>query len=260
MTSERIPLHRRAPLTRFSERAANYALHRPTYPAAAIDAVLAGLGDPRALRVADIGAGTGIAARLLGDRGMRVDAVEPNEAMRRAAAEHPRVVYREGTAERTGLDGRSVDLVTAFQAYHWFDPESAHREFARILAPRGRVAIVWNLRDESDSFTHAYGELIRAAAADKDVESRHGAVEPLRASPLFAHVRTTTAPHGQRLDLPGLRGRVESASYVPHAGEARDRLRAELARLHARWADAGGFVRLVYRTEVTLAEAEVGGP
>jgi SAM-dependent methyltransferase len=49
-----------------------------------------------------------------------------------------------GSAESTGLADGSVDLITAGQALHWFDPDVAPREFARILRPPGRLALVWN--------------------------------------------------------------------------------------------------------------------
>lgn len=48
------------PLNRFSDRAADYVKYRPTYPAAAIDKILAGLGSRSQLVAADISAGTGI--------------------------------------------------------------------------------------------------------------------------------------------------------------------------------------------------------
>src|SRR5688500_14656893 len=111
------------PTERFSGRAESYVRFRPSYPAAAIDAVLAGLGDPARLVAADVGAGTGISARLLADRGGRVDAVEPNTAMRAAAAPHAGVRWHGGRAQATGLPDASVDLVLCAQAYHWFDEE-----------------------------------------------------------------------------------------------------------------------------------------
>src|SRR5205085_9077451 len=67
---------------RFSDRAADYVKFRPTYPAAAADAILAGLEPAGKLVAADVGAGTGISARLLAERGVRVVAVEPGSAMR----------------------------------------------------------------------------------------------------------------------------------------------------------------------------------
>jgi hypothetical protein len=64
-----------APSTeRFSHLAENYAKHRPTYPAAAIDwmvaRILPPLGGKGTGLVADLGAGTGISTRLLAERGI----------------------------------------------------------------------------------------------------------------------------------------------------------------------------------------------
>src|SRR6185295_16889471 len=99
------------------------------------------------------GAGTGISARLLADRGVRVVAVEPGDAMSGSAARHPRVRWVAATAEAIGLDSASVDLVLCAQSFHWFRPEAALAEFARILRPRGRLAIVWNRRSTTDPLT-----------------------------------------------------------------------------------------------------------
>src|SRR4051812_31297577 len=60
-------LHEHNPIGRFSDRAADYVKFRPSYPAGAINWVLADLGPEQDLVAADVGAGTGISARLLGD-------------------------------------------------------------------------------------------------------------------------------------------------------------------------------------------------
>lgn len=74
------------PTGRFSDRVADYERYRPTYPSEAIDALLEGLDLPVA--AADVGAGTGISARLLAGRGVTVHAIEPNEPMRLAGMAH----------------------------------------------------------------------------------------------------------------------------------------------------------------------------
>jgi SAM-dependent methyltransferase len=112
-------------VSRFDDRAADYVQYRPSYPASAVDHLLSGLGELDTLIAADIGAGTGISARLLGDRGVRVVAVEPGAAMRGAAAPHPNVRWVAGVAEATGLAPQSVDLALAAQAFHWFRPAEA---------------------------------------------------------------------------------------------------------------------------------------
>ncbi len=81
--------------------------------------------------------------------GYDVLAVEPDPGMR-AVAERSSSPGRTaaGSAEAIPVPDASVDAVTAAQAYHWFDPEPALAEFARVLRPGGHVAIVWNSRDD----------------------------------------------------------------------------------------------------------------
>ena len=136
-------------INRFDSRAQAYAEFRPSYPPEAIDSALDGLGDPLALTIADVGAGTGISARLFARRVAAVIAIEPNVRMRAAAEPHPRVQWREGTAEKTGLEDRSVDAVVACQAFHWFATLPAMLEFRRVA--RRRAALLQYERDERPS-------------------------------------------------------------------------------------------------------------
>ena len=115
--------------TRFSKRAEDYARYRPSYPAEAIAAILDGFTEPR---LADLGAGTGISSALLADAGAHVFAIEPNAAMRSSVPSRPEIVVVDGTAESTTLPDRSVDVITAFQAYHWFDPDRVLGEAERV--------------------------------------------------------------------------------------------------------------------------------
>lgn len=210
---------------RFGPRAGAYASFRPAYPSAAIDAVLAGLGDPHALQIADVGAGTGISSRLFADRGALVVAIEPNAAMRDAAQPHPRVVWRDATADATGLADRSVDLTTACQAFHWFAIARAMEELARIA--RRRVAVLQYERDERDPFTKAYGDVVRTYASD-DTEALR--MEALGAFDRFPDARVSRSAHPsrQRLDLAGVLGRAASSSYLPASGPERDALQRDL--------------------------------
>jgi SAM-dependent methyltransferase len=246
-----------ASAARFSDRAADYARYRPTYPAAAIDAVLEGLGVPANVLAVDVGAGTGISARLLADRGVRVIALEPNPQMR-AAVGDARIDVRDALATATGLADESVDLVTSFQAFHWFANEDATREFARIVRPGGRVALVWNERDKSDALTEAYGRVAeppRRSDASPAMRGEYRAyVAPLLAAAGFCEVRERLFRNVQPLDLDGLIGRARSASYVPLAGPEADAIVAGLRALHARFADTSGRIALVHTTHVFTAE------
>lgn len=76
------PLYAMNPLNRFSDRAADYVKYRPSYPDAAIDKILEGLGSISQLVAADIGAGTGISSRLLAEREVKVVTTLPLNAKR----------------------------------------------------------------------------------------------------------------------------------------------------------------------------------
>ena len=235
---------------RFNDRVADYVRYRPTYPAEAVHAMLDGLGPPGRLVAADVGAGTGISARLLAERGVRVIAVEPGEAMRRAAAPHPNVAWIAGRAEATGLDSRSVDLVLCAQSFHWFRTTDALQEFARILKEQRRLAICWNRRSMSDPFTAGYRQAIVDVGGDTALESRTFDPDVISDGGLFSSPERRSFPNVQRLDLAGLIGRARSASYVPKSGAAGQRLVILLRALHERYADGTGLVTLEYETDV----------
>ena len=182
-------------VARFSDRAADYIRYRPTYPAGAVHAIVDGLGTPGHLVAADVGAGTGISARLLGDRGVRVIAVEPGEAMRRAAAPHPNVAWIAGRAEATGLGSQAVDLVLCAQSFHWFRAADALPEFARILKERGRLAICWNRRSTSDPLTAGYRQAIIDVGGECAAESRTFDPDVISDSGLFLAAERRSVPN-----------------------------------------------------------------
>ncbi|HTQ06964.1 MAG TPA: class I SAM-dependent methyltransferase [Polyangiaceae bacterium] len=241
------------PTGRFSNRADDYVRYRPTYPAPAIDALVAGLGAPERLVAVDVGAGTGISARLLAERGVRVSAVEPNRAMREAAAPHPGVTWLDGTAEAIPLADASVDLALAAQAFHWFRAPEAVAEMARVTKSGGRLALLWNHRSPSDPFMRGYEDVIVSLAADRSVVGMNADVAAVDRSGLFGPRRVVSFEHRQTVDRDGLVGRALSASYVPKDEAGRARLVELLSALHARFAE-NGLVSFVYVAEVTLAE------
>lgn len=246
------------PTCRFSDRVADYARYRPSYPAAALDELFAdGAGEKRP-DVADVGSGTGIFTALLLPRAATVHAVEPNAAMRAEASRRlgPQGGYVavDGTAERTTLPDRSVDLVTAAQAFHWFDPVAAEAEFARILRPDGRVALIWNRRDHAGSaFLERYERLLATSLPDYVRVTHERASADVVSAFLGPGARQTTFPHHQRFDFDGLRGRLLSSSYAPQPGQdGHEALMDSLRALFDEFA-VDGEVRFDYRTELHVS-------
>lgn len=239
------------PQERFSDRAKDYAKYRPSYPSKAIDCILEGLGAASQLIAADIGAGTGISSRLLADRGVRLIALEPNAAMRQAAEFHPLVEFSDRHAENTELPSSSIDLVTCFQSFHWFNPEPTIKEFARILKPNGRVALVWNDRDREDNFTREYSHLTQIAS-NNNSELRYGTERFLRDTNLFTIVCHLIFPYYQILDREALIGRAMSTSYIPKQGEVATKFIRNLEQLYEQHKNNYGLVCLQYKTNVYL--------
>ena len=173
--------------------------------------------------------------------------------MRGAAAPHPQVRWIAGVAEATGLASQTMHLVLSAQSFHWFRSAEALAEFARILQPVGRLAIMWNRPNTSDALTAGYGQAIVDVGGDVGTaRMSFDAIEVPRSGAFSPAVRTVF-PNAQQLDLEGLIGRASSASYVPKSAEASARLRWLLTDLHARHADGNGLVTMRYETEVFLA-------
>lgn len=239
---------------RFSDRVQNYVKYRPSYPDAALDYLLQALPDAAQAACADIGSGTGLFARLLAGRVAMVYGVEPNAPMRAAAEaelrEYRNFVSVAGRAEATGLAGASIDLVTAAQAFHWFDPAQFQAECRRILKPAGRAALIWNNRLVNTPFLESYERLLRAYATDY-AEVNHQNITAADLHRFFAGgFETRTFPNQQRFDLDGLLGRLDSSSYAPKPGTRTfDDLRRELTaafQAHQR----AGRIDFNYETEV----------
>lgn len=236
------------PRERFSGAASGYARHRPSYPDATVDWVVAEAGLRPGERVADVGCGTGILTRRLAERGLAVLGIDPNEDMlAEARASGGGAEYRRGEAAATGLADGSVALVTVAQAFHWFDADAALAEFHRVLRPGGHAAALWNLRAES-RFMAAYDALLRRYSSEYGVvESWEATLARLRAHARVEAPREHQAPNAQRFDLEGLRGRAWSSSYVSRGVRDRAGFDAALAALFDRHA-RDGAVEFPYRT------------
>jgi SAM-dependent methyltransferase len=188
----------------FGAAAVAYAEHRPDYAQAAVRWALEPAPGPRVL---DLGAGTGKLAATLVALGAEVIAVEPDPAMltelRRSL---PAVRALSGSAEAIPLPDASVDAVLAGNAMHWFDMAVAGAEIARVLAPGGILAGLWNVMDDGVEWVAGLARVSGSAAiGPRDTPTS------CRAETADAHLPRTAGvaarfgspeqagfPHGQR--------------------------------------------------------------
>lgn len=188
--------------------------------------------------VADIGSGTGILTEIFLRNGNLVYGVEPNPQMR-AAGERLLQTYSHfksvpATAEATTLPPASIDVVTAGQAFHWFDPDKARTEFKRILKPEGWVVLVWNERRAGlTPLAQAYEQLLHTYATDYGKVVHHQQVDDTVLRQFFGgDFHVNTFPNSQLLDFEGLKGRLLSSSYAPATGHPQHLpMLAELQRI-----------------------------
>ncbi|MEI7967789.1 MAG: class I SAM-dependent methyltransferase [Betaproteobacteria bacterium] len=245
---------------RFSERVAEYLRSRPGYPARLLEFLSERCGLAPGVLVADVGSGTGILSGLLLERGCRVLAVEPNAEMREAGSrllgDHPAFASVSGTAESTGLQASSVDMITVAQAFHWFDHSRARAEFARILKPGGWVVLLWNdRRVDTSAFLRGYeGLLVRRCPEYLRVVHRNVTADMIDAFFHPARVHTAVMENSQVLDWDGLVARHESQSYVPRHGREHDDQLTELRGLFLETAQPDGTVVFEYETRAYFGQ------
>ncbi|HEX6723649.1 MAG TPA: class I SAM-dependent methyltransferase [Gaiella sp.] len=185
-----------------------YERARPGYP----DDAVRWLAGDVPCDVVDLGAGTGKLTRSLVALGHRVTAVEPLEKMLdRLRIAVPGATALLGSAESLPLPDGGADVVTCAQAFHWFDQEVALREIARVLRPGGRIALVWNTRDDSQGWVAELTETVigRSEFRDDGVVAVTGSIDE---SGLYEPVERGSFAHVQLLGRDDLVELVRSRS------------------------------------------------
>ncbi len=153
--------HDRARAGSFGTVAQQYDRYRLGYP----DALLADLAGLRPARVLDVGCGTGKAAVALAERGLTVLGVEPDERMALVARGHG-VDVDVAPFETWDAAGRTFDLVTCGEAWHWIDPARAVPAVAEVLAVGGTVARFWTSMKLSEPVVAAFEPIYRSYAPE----------------------------------------------------------------------------------------------
>jgi SAM-dependent methyltransferase len=250
----------------FDPWAASYDRYRPGYPDALFATIAERLSLPAHPRVADLGAGTGRASLAMAGHGWDVTAVEPGPGMlavlRNSATQAGlTLTATQASAEATNLADASFDVVTAAQAFHWFDKPAALGEAARILRPTGGVAVFWNTRDVDASVLLAdFGALLERATTgtgwwrdrDRQMEETRTALE---SHPDFGAPELVELRHTERMTPDAF---VEMAFTVSQVQaltrDAQQRLRDELRRMLARDGhDRQSTLFIPYRIDLWIA-------
>jgi SAM-dependent methyltransferase len=215
--------------TSFGAASAAYELGRPDYPAEAVEWMLQPVRrEGRALRVADVGAGTGKLTRVAVELGAEVVAIDPDPAMlaelRTQVHGVPTFV---GSAERMPLPDASLDALLFGQAWHWVDPVAGSAEAGRVLRSGGVLGLVWNIRDESVPWVRRLTEIMHGSHAEEML----AAGEPPVESPFEgAEAQVTTWSRPMTRDA--LLAMARSRSYVITApDDERSRIESGLAAL-----------------------------
>ncbi|MEU2793141.1 class I SAM-dependent methyltransferase [Streptomyces sp. NPDC007100] len=266
------PLHRptRPVLARsFDAVAAQYAAARPGYPPALFDALEELAGRPLAgARVLDVGAGTGIATRLLAARGAGVTAVEPGAAMAselRSAGPGTPLVRALGDA-LPFAGGAGFDLVTYAQSWHWTAPARSVPEAMRVLRPGGALAVWWNVPDPRVAWCREQEARIERALPGYHVDRvAPRAPDLIRGLGLGLEPESRELAWTRRVPLETHLAMLGSRSYFAAIGPeaARPVLEAERAALLELFPD--GTVEEPYALDVTVTlrpagPSDSGGP
>ncbi|WUS95587.1 class I SAM-dependent methyltransferase [Streptomyces sp. NBC_00708] len=144
----------------FGADARRYDEARPSYPAGLVARIVAGSpgGD-----VLDVGCGTGIAARQFRSAGCTVLGVEPDARMAGLARAHGLRV-EVATFEDWDPAGRTFDVVTAAQSWHWVDPAVGAAKAAQVLRPGGRLAVFGHVFEPPAEVAEAFAAAYRRVA------------------------------------------------------------------------------------------------
>ena len=217
-----------SPARCFGSVAAAYDRGRPTYPRDAAEWLV---GNHPAT-VLELGAGTGKLTEVLVGLGHDVHATEPDPQMRAVLRGRlPAVRTSESSAEDIPAPDATYDVVVAAQALHWFDPDRALPEIARVLKPGGRLAAVWNQRDERIPWVRRLGRIIGTQEQGDDPD------EAVVQSALFGFVEDASFRFWQVVDRMSIQDLVLSRSNVAVLDE--EGRRAKLAEVLEFYDDYG---------------------
>jgi len=239
--------------TSFGRAASAYESGRPGYPAEAVAWLLEPVREAgRALRVADVGAGTGKLTRAVVELGADVVAVDPDAGMLTTLTENvPGVPTFVGTAEHLPLPDAALDAVVMGQSWHWVDVEKASHEIGRALRSGGALGLIWNIRDDGVDWV----KRLTAAMGGSNAEVLLATTGP-RVSAPFGELERGEWRWERVVTESSLRDLVASRSDIITATpEDRERIDAAVDAVVASLPElvAGGSIALPYVTHAFRA-------
>ena len=251
----------------FGAEAAAYDRGRPSYPPAAVDWLASMLRICPGSRVADLAAGTGKLTELLAPHGCALVGVEPVGAMRdRLRTRLPDTALVAGVAEAMPFAAASLDAVTVAQAFHWFHPDQAMAELARVIRPGGRLGLMWNARDRGVDWVDRVWTIMdrverQAPWRDHGQGGPRGAARwserVLTERPGWSPWTEATFYHVQRLTHDQVIDRIRSVSHIAALPPARQRnVLRQIAAILTEHPDTrdSSTVSIGYRVDVRYTE------
>lgn len=204
---------RRNNVERFKGFGTLYDQNRPSAPTEVVEILTAYLGGQPRL-VADVGCGTGLSSWVWLDHAERIIGIEPSDDMRavaeakwEAAGKPDNLRFVSGMSHELGLPDGSVDVLTCSQSFHWMEPVSTLREFARVLRPGGIFAaydcdwppvLDWPLETAYQRLI-AHADALAFTLSESDHQahkwSKEGHLEQIQKSGLFRYVREIVFHH-----------------------------------------------------------------
>lgn len=125
---------------RFSKQSDLYARYRPDYPQEMYEHIFQHLSARHTAW--DCATGSGQIAKYLSAHFDKVYATDISGSQLEHAPKKDNVIYRNVSAEKSGLPDNYFDLITVGQAIHWFDFDSFYQEVNRVGQAGGLLAVI----------------------------------------------------------------------------------------------------------------------
>ena len=242
----------------FQTSTSAYERGRPSYPREIVVHLIETLGLEAGRTLIELGPGTGKLTSLLVGSGARVIGIEPVEAMRETlTARRPDIEVLDAVAEDLPLGDGSADAAVAAQSFHWLDGDRALAELARVLRPGARLAIVFNVRDDTVPWIRALVELQEPFRADTPSHRSMRWREAFSRTEAFIAREESSFRHEHVTTPGGVLDRVLSISFIAALDEgSRSAIAGDVRRILA--ADpatrGGGRISTPYRTDCYVWE------